>query len=147
MVMEAIATPGPTMTARFEKLLLSTVRLSGAATLYGVQQIESAAALWQGGDSFSKQVEKFGATVESLTQCILEEISPGKKDALESITSVTGQAVRQSIQGASFLDPREMIRIGNNLTQKSAKTLSGWTRKKEPASEEKPRLAVDVLSN
>ena len=147
MVMEATATPGPTVTASFEKLLLSTVRLSGAATLYGVQQIESAASVLQGDDSFSKQVEKFGATVESLTQCIVEEISPGKKDALDSIASVTGQVVRQSIQGASFLDPREIIRLANNLAQKSTETLSGWTRKKEPASEEKPRLAVDVLSN
>ena len=147
MVMEAPATSGPTLTGSIEKLVLSTMRFSGAATLFGVQQLEAAVNVFEDEDGISKQMDRFGATVESLTSCLTDDISPGKKEALASISTVTNRVVRQTLEVARFLDPREVLRVANNLAHRSSETMSGWMGKKEPVPEEAPQLAVDVLAN
>jgi hypothetical protein len=147
MASEASATSGPTLTGSVGKLFFSTMRLSGAATLYGVQQLEAAASVLEDEDGISRQMDRFGATVESLTSCLTVDISPGKKEALESISTVTGRVVRQTLEVARFLDPREVLRVANNLAHRSSETMSGWMGKKEPVPDEAPKLAVDVLGN
>ena len=147
MVTEAVETSGPTLTGSIEKLFFSTMRFSGAATLYGVQQLEAAVNVFEDEDGISRQMDQFGATVESLTNCLTDDISPGKKEALESISTVTGRVVRQTLEVARFLDPREVLRVANNLAHRSSETMSSWMGKKEPAPDEAPKLAVDVLAN
>ena len=141
------ATSGGSLTASFEKLFLSSVRLSSAATLFGVHQAESAVNNWQEEGGIGKQLDQFGTTVNSLTQCLVEEISPGKKDALDSIAEITTKVVRQSIGGMSLFDPLQAFRLATNLVQKSSETIVGWTRRSEPTVEEEPPLAADVLAN
>ena len=147
MASEATAASGTTIMESFEKLFASSMRFSGAATLFSVQQVEAAFSVFEGGEGFFKQMDKFGNTVESLTKSLTEDISPGKKDTLESISRATDQVVRQSFDALSLLDPRQVLRLTNNLTQKTSETLSNWIRKKESVSEEEPKLAVDVLAN
>ena len=147
MVTEATATPDPTLTGSVGKLVFSTIRLSGAATLYGVQQFEAAFTVLQGEEDLTKQVERFGTTVDSLSNCLAGDISPGKKEALESVSSATGRFMRQSLEVMSFLDPREILRVANSMAQKSSESVSGWVSKREDSPGESPKLAVDVLSN
>lgn len=147
MVIEAIATPDPSLTGTIGKLVFSTIRLSGAATLYGVQQVEAAFTVLQGEEDLSKQMERFGTTVDSLSKCLAGDISEGKKEALDSVASVSGQLVRQSAEVMSFLDPREILRVANSLAQKSSESVSGWVGRREEDSGDSPKLAVDVLSN
>jgi len=141
------ATSGGSLTASFEKLFLSSVRLSSAATLFGVHQVESAVNSWQEEGGIGKQLDHFGTTVNSLTQCLVEEISPGKKDTLDSIAEITTDVVHQSIEGMTLFDPRLSFRLATNLAQKSAETIVGWTRKSGPPVGEEPKLAADVLAN
>jgi hypothetical protein len=143
----AAATPGVSLTTSFEKLFLSSVRLSSAATLFGVSQFESAVAGWQEGGGIGKQLDRFGTTVNSLTQCLVEEISPGKKEALDSVAEITKKLVHQSVEGMSLLDPRQVFRFAGTLAQRSSETISGWTGKKESSLVEEPQLAADVLAN
>jgi len=147
MALEAPATAGPTLKGSVGKLLFSTMRFSGAATLYGVQQLEAAVNVFEDEEGISRQMDRFGATVESLTSCLADDISPGKKEALESISTVTGRVVRQTLEVARFLDPREVLRVANNLAHRSSETMSGWMGKKESVPDDAPQLAVDVLAN
>ncbi len=147
MVTEASATSDATLTDSVGKLFFSTVRFSGAATFFGVQQFEAAFTMLQAGEGFSRQIERFETTVDSLSDCLADDISPGKKEALKSVSSATGRLMRQSFEVISFLDPREILRVANNMAQKSSESVSGWISKKEPASEGSPKLAVDVLAN
>lgn len=141
----ATAKTGLSVTTGLEKIFLSSVRLSSAATLFGVHQFESAVNVWQEGSGFGEQLNRLGSTVNSLTQCLVEEISPGKKEALDSITEMTGSVVRQTIEGMSLLDPRQAFRLAANLAQRSTDVLAGWTGRAAPAPQEEPRLAADVL--
>jgi hypothetical protein len=145
VIMDAPAAAAPGLTASFEKLLLSSVRLSSAATLFGVYQFESAVNGFQDPGSIGKQLDRFGETVESLAQCLVEEISPGKQDALASLTDMTGKVVKQSMEGLSYFDPRQVIRIANNLAQRSSEAAAGWGKPAPPPTE--PQLAADVLGS
>ena len=145
--MDAQVAAAPSLTASVEKLFLSSVHLSSAATLFGVAQFETAVSGWQEGGGIGKQIDHFGSTVNSLTQCLVEEMSPGKKEALDSIAEMTSKLVRQSMEGISMLDPRQVFRMATSLAQKSTETLTGWTSKSEPEAAEEPKLAADVLAS
>ena len=62
MVTEATATSDATLTGSVGKLFFSTVRFSGAATFFGVQQFEAAFTMLQAGEGFSRQIERFETT-------------------------------------------------------------------------------------
>jgi len=140
-------TSGVGLTASLEKLALSSVRFSGAATLYGVHQFESAMNLWQESGGIGNQMDRFGATVNSLTQCLADDFSPGKKEALSSITEMTTKMVQQSLEGMSLFDPRLAFRFATALAKRSSEAINGWTAKTEPSSEQEPKLAADVLAS
>ncbi|MBI4479557.1 MAG: hypothetical protein HY651_06000 [Acidobacteria bacterium] len=135
------------MTASLEKLALCSVRFSGAATLYGVHQFENAMNLWQESGGIGKQMDQFGATVNSLTQCLADDFSPGKKEALISITEMTTKVVQQSMEGMSLFDPRLAFRFATALAKRSSEAINSWTAKTEPSSEQEPKLAADVLAS
>ena len=141
------AASGASLTTSFEKLLLSSIRLSSAATLFSVAQLENAVSGWQDGTGLGKQMDRFGCTVDSLTQCLMEEISPGKKGALDSLAEMTSKMVHQSLEGMSVFDPRQAVRMATSLAQRSSDVIAGWTGKGEAPPEEEPRLAADVLAN
>jgi hypothetical protein len=141
------AAPSGSLTTSFEKLFLSSVRLSSAATLFGVAQLETAVSGWQDGTGFGPQMNRFGNTVESLTQCLMQEVSPGKKEALDSLAEITSNMVRQSFEGMSAFDPRQAVRLATRLAQRSSDALAGWTAKPQPPAEEEPQLAADVLAS
>jgi len=145
MATEASAASEATLTGRVGKLVFTTMRFSGAATLYGMQQMET--ALFQDGDPFSKQMKRLGTTVDSLSDCLADDISAGKKDALDTVSNATANLLRQSMEVMSILDPRQILRAANDMAQKSSESVSGWVSKREDSPGESPKLAVDVLSN
>ncbi|MBI3934231.1 MAG: hypothetical protein HY316_06035 [Acidobacteria bacterium] len=140
-------TSSVSLTASLEKLALSSVRFSGAATLYGVHQFESAMNLWQESGGIGKQMDQFGVTVNSLTQCLADDISPGKKEALISITEMTTKMVQQSVEGMSLFDPRLAFRFATALAKRSSEAIAGWTGQTETSSEQEPKLAAEVLTS
>jgi hypothetical protein len=142
-----VATSGTTLTATFEKLLLSGMRLSSAAALFGVAQLENAVTGWQDGEGLGGQIDRFGSTVNSLTQCLVDEISPGKKDALDSIAGITTKLVDQSMEAARMLDPMQLFRAATGLAQKSVGAVTGWTGRSHTSQAGEPRLAADVLAS
>jgi hypothetical protein len=146
MVAAAAETAGVSLTMSFERLLLSSVRLSSAATLFGVQQFESALNGIQDGTGFSGSLEQVGSTVNSLTQCLMDEVAPGKKEALASMEQFTSKIFQQSISGAKALDPRQVVQMATTLAQKSSDMIAGWTGKATAEAEE-PQLATDVLGS
>lgn len=140
------ATPGASLTTNLQRAFNSGIRLSGAASMYGYQQFETAVDNLQAGRGFSEQLASVNSTVESVTQCLVGGMSEGKNKALESISSVSSQLVRQSLEGLSMFDPREMLRVANNLAQKSSETVSQWVSRKAGVQAEEPKLAAEVLA-
>ena len=134
------------LTTHFQKLLNSGVKLSGAASMYSLQQFENAMGNIQDRKKLSKQIDRVQAALDEVSGCLVSDISQSKKDAVESFTSVGEQLFRTSVEGLSLFDPREMLRAANSLAQKSTETISHWVARKSPVAAEEPRLAADVLA-
>ena len=135
-----------TLTTNFQRVLNTSVRLSGAASLYSLQQLETAVSNLQGGKGFNDQFNKVQGTMNDVTKCLVSSMSQGKRDAVDSFSNLGGQIIRQSMEGLSAFDPREMLRAANNLAQKSSETISHWVARKSTPAAEEPRLAADVLA-
>ena len=114
--------------------------------MYGLQQFETAVGNLQRGKGLSQQITNVQSAVDGVTQCLVDEVTQGKKDAIESITATGGQIIRQSWEGLSIFDPREALRAANNLAQKSSETISHWVSRKPVVAAEEPSLAADVLA-
>ena len=142
----ADAAPGASLTTNLQRVFNSGIRLSGAASMYSYQQFETAVGNLQAGREFSGQLTSVNSTFENVTQCLVDGMSEGKKQALESMSSVSSQLVRQSLEGLSMFDPREMLRVANNLAQKSSETVSNWVARKPFVRAEEPKLAAEVLA-
>jgi hypothetical protein len=135
-----------TLTSNLQKILNSGVKLSGAASMYSLQQFETAIGNMQSGRGLSEQVDKVQFMVDDVTKCLVAGVSQGKKAAVESFSAVGGQLIRQSAEALSLFDPREVLRAANSLAQKSTQTISHWVSRKPSVAAEEPMLAVDVLA-
>ncbi|HWP84972.1 MAG TPA: hypothetical protein VNN17_07275 [Terriglobia bacterium] len=131
----------------WERLFLSSVRFSSAATLFGVSQLETAVSGIPTAEGLGKQLNQLGTTVDSLTKCLLDEMSAGKREALDSFTEISTKLVNQSLDGLRFLDPWQAFRIASSLAQRSADTITDWAGGSHPPAAEEPRLAVEVLAS
>jgi hypothetical protein len=135
------------LNTNFEKLLLSSMRLSSAATLFTFGQLEIAVSGRQEGTRLGNQLDRIGTTVDSLSQCLMAEISPGKKAAVDSFAEITSKVLHQSLDGMGLFNPGQAFRIAADLAQKSSSVIAGWAGNVELPVEERPQLAVDVLAN
>ena len=135
-----------TLTGNVQKILNSGVKLSGAASMYSLQQFENAIGNIQSGKGLSGQISQVQATVDDITKCLTDDMSARKREAVESFSAVGGQMIRQGMEGLSLFDPREILRAANNLAQKSTETISHWVSRKPSGAAEEPQLAADVLA-
>ena len=134
------------LSANFQMVLSTGVRLSSAASMYSLQQFETALGIIQSGKGFSDQIACVQTTVDDVTKVLTDEVSQGKKEAIESIGNVGGQLIRQSWEGLAMFDPREILRTANKLALKSSETISHWVSRKSSVPAEEPKLAADVLA-
>lgn len=140
------ALPVSSLAGNFQRVLSSGVRFTGAAGMFSLQQFETAVTNLQGGKGFQEQFNKVQGTVDDVTKCLVSSVSQGKKEAIETVSNLGGQILRQGMEGLSAFDPREMLRAANNLAHKSTETISHWVSRKGAPAGEEPRLAADVLA-
>jgi len=145
MAAEPAAPSGVMFGRQMGNIAVSWVRLSSAATLYSLAQIQTAVELLRRPGSLPEQVHSVEATVNSLADCLVERISESKKNSLQSLTETADVVVRQSFAILSLFDPQQFLRLADRLVAGSSETISDWMRKPEPAPVAEPKLAVDVL--
>lgn len=129
-----------------QKVMVSMIRLSGAIAWFGVDKLQTSVSM-QEGEGFPRAVQDLAFVLDSVTDTLMDSLDTGKKDAMKSVSRVAEQVVGQSVAGLSLADPRRVIQATNALVQKSAEVISNWPGEaKQPESDGKPRLAVEVLT-
>ncbi len=128
-----------------QKGMVSMIRLSGAVAWYSMEKLQTSVSM-QEGEGFPKAMEDLAGVLNSVADSLAENMEPGKRDAMKSVSRVAKQVVGQSFAGLSMIDPRRVVQATNELVQKSAEVISNWPGEaKQPESDGKPRLAVEVL--
>ncbi len=110
------------------ELLNSLVRLSAAVTVYGMQEVQSAA----GSVSSTESMEKFREIIDSMTNAIKGKIDPSKRPTLDSFSTLGQNVVDQTVGrtidtlnhtlNVPSMSPSDLLQS----TSDAAKSTSDW---------------------
>lgn len=134
-----------------EKLIVSMMRFSTAITLFGMEQLENAMNTVSGGEDISKSIDRFRQTLDSFTNAVVKEIDPKKRETLNSVTSMSEEAVHRTFEGMTVIDPREVLRTTSELVKKTSDSVADLVTKSAESVEgtlenPEPEAAADALS-
>jgi hypothetical protein len=155
-----------------QELVDSIVRFSTAMSLFGVQQLQNVVEVATNSDATVKKVQQ---SFDAVTSVVLNQLDPGKRPTIDSITNLVDKTY--STLNVPALDPAKMAQKATDAVRKSvrarkwpifaAATLSlalasgtavwlrPWESKIEPASvarmalplPDKPSIAVLPFAN
>jgi hypothetical protein len=128
-----------------QNLIVSMIRFSTAMSLYGLEQLQAAMNLSQGGQDMFKLVDKIEGTLNSMTEALSDRMDGRKQATLHSVTSMAEDVFHRSMDTINALDPREILSVTSNLVQKSTSVVDGWLGRGGSSNGEEPRPVVDVL--
>jgi len=112
-----------------QTLIVSMMRFSAALTLYGMEQLQNSLNVVEGDEEFSRTLERFEKTIDSLTDALVGRIDDKKKDTLKSVTRMSEDVVGRTVDSMTVVDPREMMRATNDLIQKTTDATAEWVSK------------------
>ncbi|MBI3895854.1 MAG: phasin family protein [Acidobacteria bacterium] len=116
-------------------LIASITRFSTAMTLFGVEQMEKTMNAFGGGAEFSKTVEDFEKTLNSLTDVLTGKMDKKMRETLQSVTKMTEDTVNRTLDVMEVADPREVLKASTDLLQKTSETTSEWVSRTASAVE------------
>jgi len=125
-------------------LISSMTRFSTAMTLFGVEQLEKAMNSVGGGAEMSKTVEDFEKTLNSLTSVLTGKMDEKKRETVQSITKMTEETVSWTMDTLEVMDPREVLKAGTDLLQKTSDVTADWVSRTASAVEKATSKAEDT---
>lgn len=131
-----------------QKLIVSMMRFSTAMTLFGMEQMQSGFDTVTGNEDLSKSMDNFRKTVDSITDSLISNMDKDKKSTVDSFSRASEKTVNRSFDmvPAAMMDPREWIRVTNDVVQRSSETVQDWMEKQADEEAEKPKSAASALS-
>jgi len=129
-----------------QSLMVSVVRLSTAATLFGLEQVQTAVDVSLGRRGLSTAVEDLSNTFDSMATSLADKTDEEKKRTLESITKATKRVVNSSADAIAVMDPKRVVEATNDVLRKSTDAVSNFMGKSSDKGEN-PQLAADALKS
>jgi hypothetical protein len=127
-----------------QKLVESFVRFSTAMGLFGLQQIQN---VMEVASDSNVAVKKVRESLDAVTTTLLDQIDPGKRPAVDSLSNLVDKTY--STLNVSALEPQKMAQTATDALRKTADTMTDAMTKAADASKggsEEPAKAAAVLS-
>lgn len=119
-----------------QTLLVSMMRLSTAMALFGWEQVQHSMNVLDGGEDINKAIDRVEKALNSLTDTLVNRMDGEKRETVNSVTKMSKDVVDRSFDSVSMMDPREMMRAGNDLMQKTTNATAEWVSKTASAVED-----------
>ena len=133
-----------------QKLIVSFMRLSSAMTLFGMEQLQTAAGTMNGDTDMSKAIDKLREAIDNVTDRLVEEVDESKRETLATITRISADTVDRTWRGMNMglLDPNEALRATSDLLKKTSGSVADWVSKADANAEEvaDPQPVAEALS-
>ncbi len=131
-----------------QKLIVSMMRFSTAMTLFGMEQMQSGFDTVTGNEDLSKSMDNFRKSVDSITESLISNMDKDKKSTVDSFSRASEKTVNRSFDmvPVAMMDPREWMRVTNDIVQRSSETMQDWMEKQADEEAEKPKSAASALS-
>ena len=127
--------------ARMQDLITSMERFSTALTLFGLEQLEHTMSAIEGPATLWMSIDRLEDALNALSDVLTAMIDGEKKETLNSVTNTSRDLVNRALDGARMLDPRDVLRTGNDMLQKTTGATSEWISKAASAVENARRTA------
>ena len=113
------------------RLIVSTIRLSSALTLYSVQRLEQGMNVTDGDSDLLKMFGRFGKTLDSLTDVLMKDVNKTTRTTFDSVNQVSHELIHRFRGGIEAANPREVLKASTNLLQETADVIAKWVSKDE----------------
>ena len=126
-----------------QELVDSIVRFSTAMSLFGVQQVQNVLEIATDSNATVKKVQQ---SFDAVTTVVLEQLDPGKRPTIDSITHLVDKTY--STLNVPALDPAKMVQTATDAVRKTADTMTDAITRAESSSKpgsEEPAKAANVL--
>jgi hypothetical protein len=127
-----------------QELVDSIVRFSTAMSLFGVQQLQNVVEVATDSNATVKKVQQ---SFDAVTSVVLNQLDPGKRPTIDSITNLVDKTY--STLNVPALDPAKMAQKATDAVRKTADTMTDAmnraTESSKPGCDE-PANASTVLS-
>src|SRR2546423_15514795 len=112
-----------------QSLVVSVVRLSTAATLFGLEQVQTAVDVTMGRRGLSTAIEDLSNTIDLMAESLADNTAEEKKRTLESVTRATKRVVDSSSDAIAVMDPKRVVDATNDVLRKSTDAVSNFISK------------------
>ena len=112
-----------------QELINSLVRLSAAATVYTIQQLQTAAETVDPKDSMAR----FRQIVDSMTNALTAQIDASKKSTVDSISSLGSDMVGKTFDtiNVAGLHPAELLQTTNDVIRRTTDSMASMMKPEE----------------
>lgn len=124
------------------ELINSIVRLSAAATMYGMQQMQSTV----GGFDSKESIESLRTVIDGMTNALTDKLDENKRSTVESISSAGNEVVGRTWTALNVdaMDPKEVANTASDIVRRTSDTLSSLVR---TGKSTEPQAAEDALAS
>lgn len=113
------------------------MRFSAAVTLFGMEQLENAIGAASLSEELSSSIDRFRQSIDSFANVVAGEIDPKKRNTLKSVTSISEQTVRQTLQGVSMMGPKEILEAASELMRNTSESVADLLTDRAESVEER----------
>jgi hypothetical protein len=126
-----------------QELINSVARLSAAMTLFGMQEMQKLMGAALDTPPF---LNRFSASLDSISNAIVAELDPDTKPALDSVTSLGREVVDRTFETlrTPAFDPRQVLKATSDVIRKTADAMGKPAP--QPAASTEPKPAEEVLT-
>jgi hypothetical protein len=130
-----------------QELINSLVRLSAAATVYTIQQLQTAAETVDPKDS----MERLRQIIDSMTNALTAQLDPSKKPTVDSISALGSDVVGKTFDtlNVSVPTPADLLQSTNDVIRKTTDSMAQMMKhgEKKAKHEEKKVRAEFANAN
>ena len=123
------------------ELINSLVRLSAAATMYSMQQMQTTV----GGFDSKESMESLRTVIDTMTNALTEKLDENKRSTVESISNAGNEVVGRTwtVLNVDSMNPKEVANTASDIVRRTSDTFTSLIRNGK-ASE--PQAAEAVLA-
>jgi len=124
-----------------QELINSIVRLSAAATMYGMQQMQSTVS---GFDS-RESMDSLRNVIDTMSQALTDKLDENKRSTVESISNAGSEVVGRTLTALNVesMNPKDVANTASEIVRRTTDTFSSLIRTGKVAE---PQAAEEVLA-
>jgi hypothetical protein len=126
---------------QMHELINAIVRLSAAATMYGMQQVQTTVGSFDSKES----MESLRNVIENMSNALTSKLDDNKRSTVESISNAGNEVVGRTwtVLNVDSLNPKEVANTASDIVRRTSDTFSSLIRTGKAAE---PQAAGDALA-